>query len=169
MASYDEYYLNQAGGKLPVFQGTKFQRGHGFFGRLFKFFLPIVKSALPVVGKHALSTGLSIGKDLIEGEKFSNTARKRLKETGANILDEISQKFNKQSGSGKKRKKRKRKMPFFRKPLITKKKILKKKNKRKRKRKNSNKKNLKSIKRKFLGVLKKKKRKRKNSFPEFLK
>lgn len=23
MASYDEYYLNQAGGKLPVFQGTK--------------------------------------------------------------------------------------------------------------------------------------------------
>lgn len=168
MGVYDDYYLNQAGGKLPVFQGTKYQRGHGFFGRLFKYFLPVVKSALPTVGKHALSTGLSIGKDLIEGETFANSTNKRLKETGSNLINEISEKFGfKQKGSGRKRRKRKNRMPFFRKPFIKSKVKQKKKTKKisSKKRKNVL---GKSIKRKNRKGSRKRRRKNKKC-PDFLK
>ncbi|RWS05321.1 uncharacterized protein B4U79_06148, partial [Dinothrombium tinctorium] len=47
----DEFYIDQAGNGYPFFAGLRYQRGHGWFGRLFKGgVLPLIR----YVGKKAL-------------------------------------------------------------------------------------------------------------------
>lgn len=152
---FESYYVNQAGNGLPGFHGVKWQRGHGFFGRLLQMVLPVIKRALPVVGKQALSTGISLGKDILAGENVKSSFKNRLKEAGNNLLTEAENSLT-QKGSGR----RKRKMPFFQ-PGNTPNQY-KKKKRRGRKKKSSKSKVkglLKSIKR---GGVKKKRKKRKS-------
>jgi hypothetical protein len=43
---FTDYYINQAGGSLPVFQGSRGQRGHGFgsvLSGLFRSAVPMLK------------------------------------------------------------------------------------------------------------------------------
>lgn len=59
----ENYYLKQAGDGLPlqVFSGVRYQRGYGFFGRIFKtHVLPILK----YLGSQALDTGKAIFNDI---------------------------------------------------------------------------------------------------------
>ena len=103
--SFESYYVNQAGSGIAGFSGVKYQRGHGFFGRLLSgAVLPILK----YLGKKALNTGVGIGSDIIQGENIKSSMKKRLKKTGFDIAEDTYNKLQnyKQKGSGKRRKKK---------------------------------------------------------------
>ncbi len=99
-ALYSDYYVNQAGGSLPVFQGSRGQRGHGFgsvLGGLFRNALPMLKR----IGKQALTTGAHIASDMLGGKNFSESAKARVRQ-GINTLlppEDVSE----QTGSGGRR------------------------------------------------------------------
>jgi hypothetical protein len=103
MNPYLSYYNNQVGTGLAGFQGLRYQKGHGWFGRLFTSVLPFIKQVLPVLGKRALPSGKGLAQDILSGENVGRSAVKRLKEAGRNIADEsvdmIKTKLL-QSGSG---------------------------------------------------------------------
>jgi hypothetical protein len=104
---YTSYYANQAGGALPAFQGTRTQRGHGFFGRLFSQTVPhLLKQLFPVIRKQALTTGVGLAQDLLAGTKFKSAAKSRIKEAGSNLAEEALSSLKSQKGSGRMRKKR---------------------------------------------------------------
>ena len=105
--SFENYYVNQAGSGIAGFSGVKYQRGHGFFGKIFSgAVLPILK----YLGKKALNTGVGIGSDIIQGENLKQSMKKRIKKTGFDIADDAYNKLQnyKQKGSGKRRRRRKR-------------------------------------------------------------
>jgi hypothetical protein len=106
MNPYLSYYNNQVGTGLAGFQGLRYQKGHGWFGRLFTSVLPFMKQVLPALGKRALPSGISLAQDILSGENVGRSAVKRLKEAGRNIADQsvdmIKTKLL-QSGSGGKR------------------------------------------------------------------
>lgn len=113
---YTQYYLNQAGGSLNHFTGTRNQLGYHQGGRglgsifksLSRIAIPLLKSAGLYLGKKALSTGTNIFRDVMVGHDPKKAAKDRLKETGSNILSDALNKL--QSGSGpRKRGGRKRK------------------------------------------------------------
>ncbi len=89
---------------MPVFQGVRVQRGHGFgsfLSGLFQSALPMLKSGATVLGKQALRTGWQIANDVVDGKSFSESSRRRIPEgirtlaTTAGIIP--------QTGSGRKR------------------------------------------------------------------
>ena len=103
--SFENYYVNQAGSGIAGFSGIKYQRGHGFFGKLFSgTVLPILK----YLGKKALNTGVGIGSDYIAGENLKQSMKKRIKNTGFDIADDAYTKLQsyKQKGSGRRRKRK---------------------------------------------------------------
>src|SRR2546425_11698807 len=78
-ALYTDYYVNQAGGALPVFQGSRGQRGHGFgsvLSGLFRSAVPMLKR----IGKQALTTGAYIASDMLGGKKFNESAQARVRQ-----------------------------------------------------------------------------------------
>ncbi len=102
---FTTYYINQAGSGIAGYSGVRYQKGHGFFGRLLSgAVMPILK----YLGKKALSTGVNIGTDLLQGDNFKSTMKKRLKSAGLDIVEDALEKVrnSKQSGSGR-RKRRK--------------------------------------------------------------
>jgi hypothetical protein len=107
-AMYEDYYLRQSGNGLPVFQGSRGQRGHGLgsmLSGLFRSAVPMIKRGLATFGKHALKTGLEIAGDVTEGKSFKDSARERIVPT---ILPGIKrfvdeEILSNQSGSGKRR------------------------------------------------------------------
>jgi hypothetical protein len=107
MNPYIQYYNTQVGTGLAGFQGLRYQKGHGWFGRLFSnVVLPLVKQVIPALGKRALPSGISFAQDILSGENVGRSAIKRLKEAGRNIADEsldIAKSKLLQSGSGGKR------------------------------------------------------------------
>ena len=56
---YENYYVDQSGSGLPVFVGSRGQRGHGLgsiLSGLFRSALPMLRRGLATFGKHALKT-----------------------------------------------------------------------------------------------------------------
>ena len=89
------------------YSGYQYQRGHGFFGTLFANLLtPLAK----YFGKQAVSTGVRMGHDLLEGERFGDTFRKNIKISGKTVLDDGLERLRKfqQTGTGKRRRRRKK-------------------------------------------------------------
>ena len=73
---YDSYYRNQVlqrGGNMPYFAGARYQRGHGI-GQIFSTIRSVLPSIFRTFGRHAMNTGLQIGKDLMAGSKFTDVA-----------------------------------------------------------------------------------------------
>jgi hypothetical protein len=103
---YVDYYLNQSGSGLAGFSGTKYQRGHGFFSRLFGAALPLLKQLFPIIGRQAASSGVGLAQDLLSGANFKESAKTRLREAGSNLLDKASARL--QKGAGRKRKRSKK-------------------------------------------------------------
>ena len=104
---YLDYYRHQAGTGIAGFQGYRYQRGHGFFGRL------ISKAVFPVLkflGKRALSTGADIATDVLVNKKnFKESAKDRLFNEGREIANEGIQQAKKYVlGEGRKAIKRTR-------------------------------------------------------------
>ena len=109
---YENYYVNQSGGYgIPVFQGSRVQRGHGIgsiLGGLFRSAFPLIKRGLAKFGRHALKTGLEIANDMSEGAELKESAKRRVGEGIKRFASQAG--FNSQQGSGaiKRRKTRRR-------------------------------------------------------------
>ena len=106
---YEDYYIRQSGNGLPVFQGSRGQRGHGLgsmLSGLFRSAVPMLKRGLVTFGKHALKTGLEIASDVADGSSFKDSARARILPTVLPGIKRFAEEeiFSKQSGSGKRRK-----------------------------------------------------------------
>ena len=110
---YEDYYLRQSGSGLPVFQGSRGQRGHGLgsmLSSLFRSAIPMLKRGLATFGKHALKTGLEIAGDVADGSSFKDSAKARFLPTIVPGIKRFAEQeiFSKQSGSGKRRKTRRK-------------------------------------------------------------
>jgi hypothetical protein len=110
---YEDYYLRQSGSGLPVFQGSRGQRGHGLgsmLSGLFRSAIPMLKRGLATFGKHALKTGLEIAGDVADGSSFKDSAKARFLPTIVPGIKRFAEQeiFSKQSGSGKRRKTRRK-------------------------------------------------------------
>lgn len=129
MNPYTNYYINQVGGGLPAFSGIRYQRGHGFFGRLFSnTVLPFFKQLLPAIGKRALPSAIGLAQDVLSGQNVGKSTLSRLEEMGRNVADETMDqiKTKLQKGSGRRRRKKKFRVT----KQIKRKKVYKKKKKR---------------------------------------
>ena len=105
---YEDYYLRQSGDGLPVFHGSRGQRGHGIgsvLGGFFRSALPIIKRGLATFGKHALKTGLEIAGDVADGKAFKDSAKERILPGILPGIKRFAEEeiLNRQSGSGKRR------------------------------------------------------------------
>ena len=106
---YESYYLDQSGSGIPIFVGSRGQRGHGLGSLLSGFFrsaLPMIKRGLATFGKHALKTGLEIANDVVEGESIKEAAKRRVPEGIKRFA--TTKNFISQEGSGRKRARRKK-------------------------------------------------------------
>ena len=109
---YEDYYLAQSGNGLPVFQGSRGQRGHGLgsmLSELFRSAVPMIKRGLATFGKHALKTGLEIAGDVSEGKSFKDSARERIVPKILPGIKRFAEQelFSNQSGSGRRRRAKK--------------------------------------------------------------
>lgn len=101
-----DYYVNQAGSGLPIFQGSRGQRGHGFgsvLGGLFRSALPMLKR----VGGQVLRGAARVVSDVAAGKNFGDAARSRLSSGINEFLDGPGD--TTQTGSGRRRTYAKRK------------------------------------------------------------
>lgn len=107
MNPYSSYYSNQVGSGLGGFQGLRYQKGHGFFGKLFgNTILPFFKQLLPSLVKRLLPSGIGLAQDIFSGENVGQSAKKRLREVGENVADETLNVLKSRFQKGGKRKRR---------------------------------------------------------------
>lgn len=108
--AYEDYYSKQSGSGMPVFQGSRTQRGHGLGSILSGFFRnawPLIQTGAKAFGKQFLRTGLRIANDVAEGQAFKESSKRHIPE-GIKAFA-ASQGFNNnQSGSGGGRKRRRK-------------------------------------------------------------
>ena len=144
LINYKPYYQSQSGSGIGGYQGFQDQRGHGFFTPFASLFQNILKPLGAYLGKKALSTGMDIGGDILNGENLTNSLKKRFKTTGNKIISDAADraKLFAQTGKGRKRRRRRRKKQKTNKKLLITRKAShkrrskpKKKNKRKSKKK----------------------------------
>lgn len=98
---------------MPVFQGSRGQRGHGFgsvLSGLFRSAMPMLKR----IGKQALTTGAYIASDMLGGKKFDESARTRVRQ-GINSFLPQDNEVSEQTGAGRARRAVKRKRHIKRK------------------------------------------------------
>src|SRR6185436_17785375 len=96
---FTDYYVNQAGGSMPVFQGSRGQRGHGYgsvLSGLFRSSEPILKR----IGKQALTTGAYIASIMLGSNKFNEAAETRIRQ-GINSFLPHDDDVSEQTGSGR--------------------------------------------------------------------
>ena len=129
MNPYASYYVNQAGSGLSGFSGVRYQRGHGFFGRLFSGIGNFMKELLPAIGKRALPSGIGLAQDILSGENVLKSAKSRLIEAGKSVADETLDKIKSriQKGTGYRKRRRKNKKVLASLPIIIKRKRRKRK------------------------------------------
>ena len=105
--------MNQATqkGGGPYFAGRLFQRGSGIgsiFASLFKRVLPFLNQASNHIGKAALKTGANVLADTASGQRFQDSLKSRVKETGRQLkrdaVNKLQNAIATQTGSGRKRK-----------------------------------------------------------------
>jgi hypothetical protein len=126
---YHDYYRNQAlqrgGFAMPYFAGARYQRGHGLgsiFGSIFRGLKSIFPSVMKTVGRHALTTGVNIANDVLEGKNIKEAAKthglRGLKSAAGEVVPEIVETIKQsarsgadQSGSGSRKRKRQQRKP----------------------------------------------------------
>ena len=104
MNPYVQYYTDQVGTGISTYAGLRYQKGHGFFGKIFKTgVMPIMR----YLGDKVISTVADIGKDVISGAKWPSSAKKRVFDSGDNIAEALvrARALICQEGSGAKRRK----------------------------------------------------------------
>ena len=104
------YYINQAGTGLAGFQGVRYQRGHGFFGRMLsKAVFPLLR----FLGTKAAGVGANIANDVfIDKKDWKESTKHRLEDEGKELAKlgiDRAKRFV-QEGKGRKRTKSKEKL-----------------------------------------------------------
>jgi hypothetical protein len=97
------YYIEQAGSGISGYSGSRYQHGYGFLGKIFKK----LKPALKYFGREGIKTASAIGRDLLNGENFIESAKANIVNTGKNIMTDAigrAEEYVKQNGNGLKRK-----------------------------------------------------------------
>lgn len=93
---YYQYYVDQVGHGMPVFQGSIIQHGSGGIGSLFrslaKSALPLLKEGGKVIGKSLLSAGLGTAEDVVRGKSIRQAATENLKESGRGLIHTLASK-----------------------------------------------------------------------------
>lgn len=105
--AYEDYYLNQSGNGMPIFQGARTQRGHGLgsvLSGLFRSAWPMIQTGAKALGKQVLKTGMQIAGDVVDGQNFKDATMKRIPEGIKTFVrsDDVTP----QTGGGRKRRKR---------------------------------------------------------------
>jgi len=109
---YEDYYSRQVGGLMPVFVGSRQQRGHGLgsvLGGIFRrFVIPFFKTHGKALATDALRTGVNVAEDVLGGRTLKESVKRRVPEG----IKRSAQSLVAQSGSGvcSKRRKRRRKL-----------------------------------------------------------
>lgn len=86
---YQNYYTDQVGHGLAVYKGKTVMDGSGIgsiFSGLLSKAIPVLKTAGKAVGKRLLASGANIARDALAGENIAQSARKRLKLAGKDLL-----------------------------------------------------------------------------------
>ena len=90
---YEDYFLSQSGaGSINVFSGPRYMRGKGFgriLGGLGRAILPLLKRGGRVLLKEGLRTGTQIASDVIGGQKFTSSLKKRGREAGDRMVQTV--------------------------------------------------------------------------------
>jgi len=98
---YEDYYSQQVGGQVPVFRGSRYQRGHGLgsvlSGLFRRFVMPLFTTHGKTLALNALRTGMDLADDVLgSGQTLKESVKKRvpegIKRTAQSLID--------QSGSG---------------------------------------------------------------------
>ena len=88
----------QKGNGMPAFVGVPYQRGRGLgclFRRLFRFAMPLLKSAAKAVGKEALQTTANIATDLAKGvSNPTEVLKSRGREAASNLASRLVEHIN---------------------------------------------------------------------------
>lgn len=109
---YTLYYLHQAEGRYGGAYHGAAQKGDGlgsFLGGLFRRIFPLLRSGAQAVGKEALSTGVGLLKDALNGRPLKESVYDRVSQAGNNLTNKAAKTMESMVGSGYKRRKRKRK------------------------------------------------------------
>ena len=82
---YEDYYSRQAGGEMPVFAGSRYQRGHGLgsvLGGFFRrFVVPLFKTHGKTLALDTLRTGMDVADDVLgSSQGFKESVKKRVPE-----------------------------------------------------------------------------------------
>jgi len=105
---YEDYYSHQVGGLMPVFVGSRQQRGHGLgsvLGGIFRrFVIPFFKTHGKALATDALKTGVNVAKDVLGRRTLKESVKWRVPEG----IKRSAQSLVAQSGSGVRLKRRKR-------------------------------------------------------------
>ncbi|KAF4520552.1 hypothetical protein B566_EDAN008751 [Ephemera danica] len=85
---------------------NRIQKGEGlgsFLSNIFRTVLPLFKSGAKAVGKQALSTGVGLLKDALNGKPVKESFRNRVTEAGQNLTNKAATKVEQMVGNGYKR------------------------------------------------------------------
>ena len=139
---YVEYYTRQhrpqIGGEIPAFIGAQRQRGHGIgsvLSGLFRRVLPFLRANARNFATNAIKTGLHVADDVMQGQKFVESLKRRVPDG----IKTAAQNISWQTGDGLRVVRRKRSRSVSAQRATTNKKK-KKKNKKKTKTKKKKKK-----------------------------
>jgi hypothetical protein len=87
--TYDDFFINQAGYGLPVFVGSRSQRGRGlgsFLSGIGRMVLPILKTGGKALLREGTRTGLSVLSDVLEGKNIKDSFKDHATEAGKRLL-----------------------------------------------------------------------------------
>ena len=105
---YEDYYSREVGGLMPVFVGSRHQRGHGLgsvlVGIFRRFVIPLFKNHGKALARDALRTGVNVVEDVLDGRTLKDSVKRRVPEG----IKRSAQSLICQSGSGVRPKRRKR-------------------------------------------------------------
>jgi len=105
---YENYYSRQVGGLMPVFVGSRQQRGHGLgsvLGGIFRrFVIPFFKTHGKALATDALRTGVNVAEDVLGKRTLKESVKRRVPEG----IKRSAQSLVAQSGSGVRLKRRKK-------------------------------------------------------------
>jgi hypothetical protein len=103
---YEDYYMNQTGGAMPVFMGARIQRGHGLgsiLSGLFRHILPFFKANGRQFATNLLKTGVDVAEDMFDNnKKLSESLKERVPQGIKRVFNDLS--FQNGSGLAKRRK-----------------------------------------------------------------
>lgn len=103
---YEDYYMRQSGGQMPVFAGSRHQRGHGIgsiLSGMFRHILPFLKANGKNMAVNLLRTGIDVADDVFEGgKKVSDSLKDRVPQG----IKRTFQQMNWQTGSGRAKKRK---------------------------------------------------------------